>query len=1161
MQKIKSMQKQMLGMVFSLCVFGGLFFAQTASAATYSVCAAGCDATSLTALFGAGGLVPGDVINVGASYATTSETFPLDFPATGLTLDCQNSGAVIGNATGTLGTINVADDTIITNCIFNYAHIRAFGDDNVTISDNIAIGRNTLFVNGCNNFNFDNNHTFTTLEFQGVLNSSITNSSITAEALDNYAVSLNACSNIEVIQNNINHDALVGGWPSCLTISNGSVGVTVSTNTLSMLPGHGNNGGGNVIGMHDSESFINGNNFIFGSPTNASYYNGILISASNSEARIVTYKNTLKINNDCTLCDGFTYSHWNAGHKIYATSTFNLLYIPQASSTAGTGAFSSFSEGPDSDFIYYSDYNAAINFKTVDSPTIPLGTNSYTSPDPYFKTNDADPNNDFELSPFSFYLDIVGTEDIGSTNQSRVSHYYVDDDGVVDYINVHATYTKPVADSLRSGDTVTIYPGTYPPMSIQTNSIFTGNVTITGSGASTVFLGSGTTSAVSIDNLATSTFSSFLARNTSSTISAAYTMTRAQFTDGTTTYDQGAAIGAPNATMIVTGTPGGGSCSSIIVDNDGDSIPTAIGENGQNWNIGLIDYGGTKLTIFGPANYVTSSSSIVNCAAPGLITVEHYVEDIFTSDGTRLTYNSAAASAAGISPKPGETTPPRIIRAETAHGAGIRLNNTSNLTFSNVTSTANDTGVMFLGASASNTFQNSDISGNYANDVFYESTGNNLFEDTYFNFSNSSFQTTGILTANFPTRVRVLGSSGEDIVGASVELKSANLNTYNLVTGLGGYTPFTSAVTAFTLSSADFSSTAGGFNPYSATVSSASGYTDGTQIFTLSANRQTLTVNLTNPISSPPSPSPSSSGGPGWGTIAPVELSGQFYSSTNLGTPGSSSSNPAFTLHGLIKLADDGNPKTQEDTAVYYLGTDGKRHAFPNEKVYFSWYCDFSSVKTISPQDMASIPLGQNVTYRPGLKAVKFLSGPTVYIVRPNSTLQPIATQDDAKALLGNNWNQKIQDINDTFYTDYQISANPISPELNGLNLSHAHISANLNLPGNTNETLTTPTTCLTAPIATTPKNPWPLKSVPAGWRFSTDLSPYINDVVAVRALQETLTLMDAKIYPEALITGSYGELTTQAVRRYQQSQGLPNVGVVGPATRAKLNEFLEVYN
>jgi hypothetical protein len=31
---------------------------------------------------------------------------------------------------------------------------------------------------------------------------------------------------------------------------------------------------------------------------------------------------------------------------------------------------------------------------------------------------------------------------------------------------------------------------------------------------------------------------------------------------------------------------------------------------------------------------------------------------------------------------------------------------------------------------------------------------------------------------------------------------------------------------------------------------------------------------------------------------------------------------------------------------VYYL-SDGKRYVFPNESTYFSWYSDFSGVKTL----------------------------------------------------------------------------------------------------------------------------------------------------------------------------------------------------------------------
>src|SRR5688572_27207980 len=71
---------------------------------------------------------------------------------------------------------------------------------------------------------------------------------------------------------------------------------------------------------------------------------------------------------------------------------------------------------------------------------------------------------------------------------------------------------------------------------------------------------------------------------------------------------------------------------------------------------------------------------------------------------------------------------------------------------------------------------------------------------------------------------------------------------------------------------------------------------------------------------------------------------------------------------GLVKLACP--PEAGPDhvcKAVYYRGLDGKRHAFPNAKVYFTWYQDFSGVEEIPADAMAALPLGKQVTYRPGV--------------------------------------------------------------------------------------------------------------------------------------------------------------------------------------------------
>ena len=141
-------------------------------------------------------------------------------------------------------------------------------------------------------------------------------------------------------------------------------------------------------------------------------------------------------------------------------------------------------------------------------------------------------------------------------------------------------------------------------------------------------------------------------------------------------------------------------------------------------------------------------------------------------------------------------------------------------------------------------------------------------------------------------------------------------------------------------------------------------------------------------------------------------------------TPTSTPAIPQELLNALVKLPDDGNSSTQFDSAVYYIGTDGKRHAFPNDKVYFTWYTSFNGVQIMSTDQLASIPLGQNVTYKPGVKMVKFTTDPKVYAVAKNGVLRWIASESVAISLYGSNWNQNIDDISDAFFSNYQFGTN-----------------------------------------------------------------------------------------------------------------------------------------
>lgn len=123
----------------------------------------------------------------------------------------------------------------------------------------------------------------------------------------------------------------------------------------------------------------------------------------------------------------------------------------------------------------------------------------------------------------------------------------------------------------------------------------------------------------------------------------------------------------------------------------------------------------------------------------------------------------------------------------------------------------------------------------------------------------------------------------------------------------------------------------------------------------------------------------------------------------------------------LMKLAcPEGAAADDPCKAVYYIGADGKRHAYQNSKVFFTWYENFDAVETVTPEKLASFPLGKNVTYRPGVRMVKFQTVDKVYAVAQDGVLRWVSTESMAKTLYGDDWNTKIDDIPDAFFVDYR---------------------------------------------------------------------------------------------------------------------------------------------
>ncbi len=233
-----------------------------------------------------------------------------------------------------------------------------------------------------------------------------------------------------------------------------------------------------------------------------------------------------------------------------------------------------------------------------------------------------------------------------------------------------------------------------------------------------------------------------------------------------------------------------------------------------------------------------------------------------------------------------------------------------------------------------------------------------------------------------------------------------------------------------------------------------------------------------------------------------------------------------------------------EQATVYYYGRDGKRHVFPQAKIYKSWFADFSTVKTVPSQQLATIPLGQNVRYRPGSRLIKIVSDPKVYAVAARGLLRWVTTGGVASTLFGLNWPRVVEDISDAFFNDYYVGA-PVMAASDFDPLRTLVDSTSID------DDLGLPETAPPLPAGRSAVRP----ACYATGQF-TDLLGVGSTDVQVRPLQELLQclgFLDKSIKP----TGNYGPLTAAAVRAFQLANGIAPADFTSAATLDALNRYV----
>ncbi|MCE9585906.1 peptidoglycan-binding protein [Candidatus Uhrbacteria bacterium] len=1118
-----------MAFVVLVVVTSALFMATVFAATTITVCNSGCDYTTITDAINLGAPASGDTIAVGADYASTTETFPFNLP-TGVNLDCQNSGAVIGvDDENNRVNIHPQSDNIFRDCQYSNVSIESNGQSNIQILDNGFFENSRISTNNVTDITATGNTGLKNINIGNTVGATIDSNTINSLSYaSGDALQITNSTSVQFTRNIITD--YVTSTPTgdqIIGITNHSYDIYFASNTVSM-PSSTYSGGGLSVLEITSSLRITVRDNVFSMSGNGGGIQVLNLNGSGGDIEVDTQHNTIKMNDPCNNCSGILMSSWNVS-TVTVTSSYNLIVATTPSSTASMSGHSSYGAGPSSSLHLFTEYEGFVGLNVLDTTDFPKAGNSIVRNDTPFRVDDATSTDDNELVSYSVFLDVNGAEDVGAIPGARGNDFHVVEGGTIDYSAVDATNTTTIIANLRSGDTVNLAAGTYSPVFLvatTTNVAVVSGVSFLGAGSSTIIHASSTGNALYVDGMTDSIFRDFTVTGASSTATSTYKITRSQFSAGGTDYDDGSGIGFPNAVIIAGGVPFGGSCNASLYDADDYNVTTIVGGATDDWNVFLIDYFGNKLTLIGPDRFIPDATAAAGCGGPGLVTIEHEVSSVYTVSSGVYTYNAAAAALAGVSPKTGETNPPRLdMTIVGATEAGIALNDSSDNIFTNVTSTGNSVGVSFTGTSTNNLFTDAAMDSNDQYDIRHETAGDQTFADSLFDITQVSITGNGLIQGKFSARVFTQNSSLVGVSGVTVNGVSANsASSTSLVSAGSGFSSYSTPLPAFSFSSSSATLTTGGFNPYTWTSIANSSFNAASVSASLSQPRQTITLTLTA------APSTGGGGGGGGGSVIypPVTPPVDDGLAARLAVFAQAGLSPG----DLVKLPDDGNALTQYDSTVYELDADGRRHAFPNPSVYFSRHCSFANVRIVNGV-LARIPLGINMTYFPGLRLVKFISVPTVYLVQAPNALRAIPNEAAAVQLVGADWSKRVSDISDAFYNDYVIAL-PIT---------------------SAQETLdrTPPLACSVT------VQPWPFLRIPQSFSFSAALT-YGARNAEVLYLQEVLAFLGPSIYPEAVVNGVYGDATTDAVKRFQSSKGLKQTGAVGPGTRAELNATLDIY-
>jgi len=123
----------------------------------------------------------------------------------------------------------------------------------------------------------------------------------------------------------------------------------------------------------------------------------------------------------------------------------------------------------------------------------------------------------------------------------------------------------------------------------------------------------------------------------------------------------------------------------------------------------------------------------------------------------------------------------------------------------------------------------------------------------------------------------------------------------------------------------------------------------------------------------------------------------------------------------LVDRLIEGEVFKGEHYATVFILQDGQRRPYLDESSYYTWYRDFSNVRTVTDVTLTAYLIGSPVLPSPGRILVKLDSEPEVYLADSKNTLHHIMSEEDAKTLLGPAWDTFVYSLPSTVFKYYVI--------------------------------------------------------------------------------------------------------------------------------------------